>query len=195
MISTEWSALKDRLFFTVENVAVLKGISVPSAHVLCSRYVRRGVFIRLKKNFYVLNSDWAHYGTRELFRISNYLQVPSYISCMTALSYYGITTQVQRNWYESISQRRTMQIECGGARFVYMKIAKQYYTGFSRQEDVFMATPEKAFLDAIYLNSLGRYPLDWDSLDIGRLEAGNLTALMAFFPENVKRRVKEKCRV
>jgi hypothetical protein len=76
-----------------------------------------------------------------------------------------------------------------------MKIAKQYYRGFSRQEDVFMATPEKAFLDAVYLNSLGRYPLDLDSLDIGRLEAGNLTALMAFFPENVKRRVKEKCRV
>ncbi len=195
MISAAWSNLKDRLFFTVEDVADLQGIAITSAHVLCSRYVRRGIFIRVKKNFYVLERNWTHYGIREFFRISNHLRTPSYISCMTALSYYGVTTQVQRNWYENITHRHTVKIEAGGALFCYTKIAPQYYTGFSRLDDVFIATPEKALLDAVYLNSLGRYPLDWTSLDSERLDIHNLTALLAAFPENVKRRVKEKCRI
>jgi len=67
MISAAWSNLNDRLFFTVEDVAELKGIAITSDYVLCSRYVRRGIFIRVKKNFYVLERNWAHYGTREFF--------------------------------------------------------------------------------------------------------------------------------
>ncbi len=39
MMSDVWSNLKDRLFFSVEDVAELKGIAITSAHVLCSRYV------------------------------------------------------------------------------------------------------------------------------------------------------------
>lgn len=195
MILAAWSDLKDRLFFTVEDVAKVRGITITSAHVLCSRYVRRGIFIRMKKNFYVLERNWAHYGTREFFEISNYLRTPSYISCMTALSYYGITTQIQQNWYENMTQRHTLKIEASGALFSYIKIAPQYYMGFSRQDNVFIATPEKALLDAAYLNSLGRYPLDWASIDSGRLDLRNLTALLAAFPENVKRRVKQKCRI
>jgi len=195
MMSDVWSNLKDRLFFSVEDVSELKGITITSAYVLCSRYVRRGIFIRVKKNFYVLERNWTHYGTRDFFKISNHLRTPSYISCMTALSYYGVTTQVQRNWYENITQRHTVKIEAGGALFSYTKIAPQYYTGFFRQDDVFIATPEKALLDAVYLNSLGRYPLDWASLDPERLDIQNLTALLTVFPENVRRRVKEKCRI
>ena len=68
MISAAWSNLKDRLFFTVEDVADLQGIAITSAHVLCSRYVRRGIFIRVKKNFYVLERNWTHYGIREIFQ-------------------------------------------------------------------------------------------------------------------------------
>ena len=90
--------LKNRLFFSTQDVADTYGMTIPSAYVLCSRYVRPGTFIRLKKNLYVLERNWERYGKSEFFQICNFFQVPSYVSCMTALAYYGITTQVQRDW-------------------------------------------------------------------------------------------------
>lgn len=46
--------LEKRLYFTAEDVASLLNIKSESAQVLCSRYVKRGIFVRLKNNFYVL---------------------------------------------------------------------------------------------------------------------------------------------
>lgn len=188
------SELKDRLFFSVQDVANAYGITLESARVLCTRNVRRGVFIRLKKNFYVLERNWDRYGTREFFQISNYLQVPSYISCMTALAFYGVTTQAPQSWYENIAQKRTVSMEAHGTVFMYHKIRQPYFFGFVRHESFFIASREKAFLDAIYLNSLGRYPLDWSSLNLDALDRAKMSELLDPFPEKIKRRIRKACR-
>ena len=88
---------------THHDVAQTLGIKLGSAEVWCSRYVRKGLLTRLKRGLYVKTENLAHMSQTGLFEIANILQVPSYISLMTALSYYGITTQVQRNFLESIS--------------------------------------------------------------------------------------------
>jgi len=192
-MTTEATSLQEKLFFSVQDVASAHGIGLSSAHVLCSRYVRRGVFIRLKRNFYVLERSWERYGKEEFFQICNFLQVPSYISCMTALAFHGITTQVQQGWYENITPRRSVRIEARGVWFRYHKVQPRHYFGFLRQDGFFIATPEKAFLDAVYLNSLGRYPLDWSSQDLDALDRQKLTALVESFPNQVKVRIRQKC--
>ncbi|MCK9196628.1 MAG: hypothetical protein M0P16_06545 [Syntrophales bacterium] len=63
----EWKNLKDYPFFTVADVAAGRSISLPSAHVLCNRYVEKAYFIRLKKNFYVLARNWERYGGEDFF--------------------------------------------------------------------------------------------------------------------------------
>lgn len=98
-------------FFSLEDVAYALGLQPASAAVLCSRYVKKGLLTRLKRGVYVRTEQLAHLGQMDLFRIANFLQVPSYISLMTALSYYGITTQVQRGFFESISMKRTKTFE------------------------------------------------------------------------------------
>ena len=45
------------------------------------------------------------------FIIANIYQVPSYISLMTALDYYEITTQMQRDFIESVILKRTVTKE------------------------------------------------------------------------------------
>jgi len=187
--------LKERLFFTAQDVARAYGITLPSAHVLCTRYVRQGVFIRLKKNFYVLERNWERYGNREFFKIGNFLQVPSYVSCMSALAFYGITTQVQRGWFENITTRRSAKIEAGGVLFLYHKVQPRLYFGFTKQDGVFIASPEKAFLDAAYLHSLGLYPLDWSSLNLDALDKRGLVALLEPFSPQVKERIGKECRI
>ncbi|MFC1857812.1 type IV toxin-antitoxin system AbiEi family antitoxin domain-containing protein [Thermodesulfobacteriota bacterium] len=186
---------KNRLFFTSQDVANANGISPASAHVLCSRYVRKGLFIRVKKNFYILEQNWERYSSREFFQVCNYLQVPSYVSCMTALVYYGITTQVQQDWYENITTRRSVSREALGVCFLYHKINPQYYSGFIKESEFFMALPEKALIDAAYLANLGGSALDWDSMNLDLLKKTQLSKLMAPYPEGVKSKIMSRCSI
>lgn len=172
----------DKSFFSKEEVAHALGISPYSAGVLCSRYVKRGLLTRLKRNFYVTTERLRSLAQDDLFRIANFLQVPSYISLTTALSYHGVTTQAQRNVFESISVKRSKTYEQGGFTFRYLKINPELYTGFKKERGVFMASPEKAVWDSFYLASMGRYPLDTSSLDLAKLDEETVAKLSEIYP-------------
>lgn len=172
----------DKPFFSQEDIAYALGIKLSSAEVLCSRYVTKGLLTRLKRGLYARTETLAHLGQLDLFRIANFLQVPSYISLMTALSYYGLTTQVQRGFFESISIKRTRTFEAREFTFRYTKISPNLYGGFEKKTDIFIALPEKAILDSFYLASLGRYALDVPSLDLTKINEQRLSELATDYP-------------
>lgn len=107
---------------------------------------------------------------QDFLRVSNFLQVPSDVSFTTALSLYEITTQVQRDFFESDSLRRSISYKIRGTIFNYYKIQKMYYFDFMKKEDIFIATGEKAFIDSIYLYSFGKYKMDFSAIDLERLD-------------------------
>ena len=84
-----------KLYFGYEEIARVLGISPASARVSASRYVRQGLLVRVKRNMYVLREVWNTAGVAEKFLLVNMGQMPSYISLMTALEYYELTTQMQ----------------------------------------------------------------------------------------------------
>ena len=185
--------LAQRLYFTTEDVAETLNIKKESARVQCTRYVKQGIFIRLKNNFYVLDQRWQNFSSDNLFQIANFLQVPSYISFMTALSIHEVTTQVQRAFIESACLKRSVRFEVRGTAFNYYKIKKEYYFGFFKKEEIFIATPEKAFADAVYLYSFGKYPLDFDSIDIGKLDETKLKKVISVYPQKTRRIAEKIC--
>lgn len=187
--------LGEKLFFTVNDVERIFGITHPSAWVLCSRYVKEGLFIRLKNNFYVLDINWDKLTLKDFFRISNFTQTPSYISFLTALSYYGVTTQVQRHFFESTSSKRSKTINAKNSTFNFYRINKKLYFGFLKEEDFFIATPEKAFADALYFFSLGRYSLDFASLDLSKINKKKLVDIIEVFPAGTQNIYKRICRI
>jgi len=190
-----WRFLKKSLFFTTEDVAGQFGITRASAHVLCSRQVKNGAFIRLRKDFYVLAERWPYLDRQDFMNIANYLQVPSYISCTTALVYHGLTTQTPRGWYESVALKRSIRYSAGEVTFSYFKLKKDCYFGFTKIGSFFMARAEKAFLDACHLCAYNRYALDWSALDMDRLDKKVLQTLMAPFPERTQNLVRKICRI
>lgn len=190
----ELEKLRNRLFFTSGDVAEAFNIKAESAWVTCSRYVRGGIFIRLKNNFYVLAENWRNVSGEGLFRIANYLQVPSYISLMSALSYYEVTTQVQRGFVESAGKRRSVKFKAGGAEFDFYKLDKRCYFGFERKNGIFMASKEKAFVDAVYLYSFGKYKIDTASLDINKLDTGKIRQILKAFPQKTIAAAKKLCK-
>lgn len=160
----------NKLYFTYQDVAKILFISEDSARVLCARYVKQKYLIRLKRNFYILKERWDNITPNQRFELANILQVPSYISLMTALSFYEYTTQVQQKFVESISLYRTFTKDIEGIVFNYSKIKKDLYFGFSKKNKIFIASPEKALIDSLYLSYLGKYNLDLSSLNLEKID-------------------------
>jgi predicted transcriptional regulator of viral defense system len=171
-----------KFYFGYQDIARALGISAASAKVSASRYVKFGVLVRIKRNMYVRREVWNAAGREQKFMIANLGQIPSYISLMTALDYYEITTQVQRDFFESIAVKRTKEIHVDDNLFRYSKVTGALYFGFKKEKDFFIATPEKALLDAFYLMSHGRYALDISAVDAEKLDAEQIRRLSKEFP-------------
>jgi len=177
----------DKLYFGYEDLARALGIEPASVRVSASRYVKQGLLLRIKRNLYVRRDIWISAGQLEKFKIANMGLVPSYISLATALYYYGVTTQVQRNFFESIAIRKTKEISINTDLFRYTKISVNLYSGFVKEKGIFIATPEKAILDAFYLMSYGRYALDVSALDAAKLDYAKIKRLAGAFPPKTRK--------
>ena len=176
-------------YFNLRDLSRVLNINLPSAKVTASRYVKAGLIIRLKRDLYVLAERWPYLSLEEKFRFANLIQAPSYVSLMTALSYYEISTQIQRDFIESIALKRTKQVTVQETVFNYSKIKPALYFGFVRKENFFIAEPEKALLDALYLMSLKRYTLDLASIDFSKFDIQKIEQFSEPFPPVVKKMV------
>jgi predicted transcriptional regulator of viral defense system len=179
-----------KFYFGYEDISRAFGISPASAKITASRYTKQGILLRMKKNMYVMREVWDAAGREDKLLLANLGQVPSYISLMTALDYYEITTQMQRDFFESVAVKRSKEIHMNNSVFRYVKLAGNLYNGFKKEKDFFIATPEKAFLDACYLMSYGRYSLDFSSLDTNKLDQTEIERLSHQFPLKTKKMLK-----
>jgi predicted transcriptional regulator of viral defense system len=187
--------LNEKSYFTAEDVADALNIKYSSSLVACNRYTNKGLFVRVKRNVYVMEAAWQNYSIKDLLKISNIIQVPSYISLTTALSFYGITTQIQRNYFESVSLKRSVDCNVKDVLFTYYKLKKQYYCDFVKDGDIFIATKEKAFLDIVYLNSFGKYSADFNAIGTDKFDIKKIKKLYTLYPDRTKRAIEEKCRI
>lgn len=190
MVYTKLASIK-RLYFGYEEIARVLGITLRSAAVSANRYARQGLLVRIRRNLYTLSEKWKGIGREELFELAGLIQAPSYVSLTTALSYYDMTTQVQQGFVESIALKRTKKIDVKGSIFNYCKIDKKLYFGFRRERGFFIASPEKALLDAVYLMSLNRYSLDMAAIESGKLNTASIAAMAKKFPLKTRQALKE----
>jgi len=179
-----------KFYFGYEELARTLDIGSASARVTASRYVKMGLLVRIKRNLYVLREAWEAATKENKFIVANLGQTPSYISLMTALDYHDITTQMQRNFFESIAIQRTKTISVNGTVFRYSKISQDLYFGFKKMDGFFIACPEKALLDALYLASFGRYAFDFPSLALEKINRLKIEELGRNYPKRVINRLR-----
>jgi predicted transcriptional regulator of viral defense system len=109
--------------------------------VTASRYAKKGLLLRIRKNMYVLRESWIAAEKEEKFLLANLAQTPSYISLATALDFYEVTTQIQRNFFESVALKRTKRIDVNGNIFRYTRIRNRLYHGFKKEKGGFYRYP------------------------------------------------------
>ncbi|MBU2445076.1 MAG: hypothetical protein KJ666_05820 [Bacteroidetes bacterium] len=178
--------LTEKILLAIDDIAKLLSISRESAKVTASRYVTAGFFVRLKRDLYIPTEKFNRLKEEEVFRIANLIQVPSYISLTTALSYYNISAQQQQNFIESIQIKRTKTVKAKNIEFVYTKIKKEMYTGFELLNDFFIALPEKAIADAVYLTAMSRYNCDFDAIDFKKVKKNKIEQFINTTNKRVK---------
>jgi len=127
-----------------------------------NRWCAKGMIIKLKRGVYILNESDRKINPGSQF-IANQLYGPSYISLEFALNFYGLIPERVSD-ITSVTTKKTMAIKNDLGVFIYQHIQPDAFRGFKAlKEDseltVFIAEPEKAVVDFIYLN-LDNMPVD-----------------------------------
>lgn len=169
-------------FLSIEKIALALDITIDSARVTASRYVKSGLLLRPARDLYVLKSRLADLSKDEKMQLANLIQPSSYISFMTALSYYEISTQMQQNYFESSALIRSKNKDVEDLKFRYFRIQRKLYFGFEKINNIFIAKPEKALADSLYMMSLGRYSLDISSLSFKSINNDKLDSVLKRYP-------------
>ncbi len=127
-----------------------------------NRWVTKGYLISWRKGIYSF-STWENPGavSPNPFYLANFLYEPSYISVESALSFYGMIPE-KVSAVTSVTTKKTLALKSRHGRFTYQHVKESAFRGFVRKKaesgvSFFVAEPEKAVLDFIYLN-LAKFP-------------------------------------
>ena len=100
--------------------------------------------LRVERGIYCLT------GT-SIYTVASAIISPSYVSLLSAYSFYNLTTQIPTE-IQVMSSYQHPSIYFDGYRIRFIRMARERMFGFSRIDGVMIADPEKAIIDSIYLN-------------------------------------------
>lgn len=134
--------------FSLADVSKITG-SRDYSKKLLSRLIKKGVVKRIMRDKYSF-----HEKIGDAFLMAPFLYSPSYISCASALSYYGLITQIPTSVFLMTSKRpKIIKTE---TTIIYHKT--KHFFGFRQTElngfKIPIAEPEKAFIDSIKIHPL-----------------------------------------
>lgn len=148
--------------FTVKQASAMLGKSPSYA----SRLLRKSAYFgRVERGRYFIASK------NDVFVIASHILYPSYVTMRSAFRFYNITTQ-QPAAIDVAATGRHAVLESGGYRIVFRTVRKELMFGYCDVNGALVASPEKAFLDSLYLErSASLLGEEFDrALSIGRLD-------------------------
>lgn len=130
---------------------------------MMSYYVKKGELRRLRRGVYAKDQ----YNRWEL---ANKVFIPSYVSFQTVLEKEGVVFQQDSVVHSASYLTRRVEVDDNG--FSYHRLSESILLndrGVEKQEQINVASKERAFLDCLYLYGDMHFdnlkPLDWERLD------------------------------
>lgn len=148
--------------------------------VVLHRLVREGVLTRMRRGIYrvsIHSVEGAH--------LANLLYTPSYLSFESALSRYGILSQIPYAMTLATT-RRSKKMTLDGTAVEYRQLREDLFFGHRLEKGLDIAEPEKALLDALYLVKRGKLSLALEELDLSGLSLKKLDSYGSRFPRYVQ---------
>jgi predicted transcriptional regulator of viral defense system len=143
------------------------------------RWVKSGKIHQLRRGVYMLSAPYQKQKPHP-FLVANILQKPSYVSLQSALSFYGMIPEIVTET-TSVTTVRNERLSTHLGVFEFRYINKNYFGGYNfldlGGQQAFIATPEKAILDLIYLQPGGDDPAFISELRLQNLDNLNIDEL------------------
>ncbi len=153
--------------------------------VALHRLVREGVLTRMRRGIYRVSLNSV-----EGALLANLLYTPSYLSFESALSRFGILSQVPYT-ITLATTRRSKKMTLDGTAVEYRQLREDLYFGHRLEKGLDIAEPEKALLDALYLVKRGKLSLALDELDLSGLSLRKSNSYGSRFPRYVQAALAE----
>lgn len=139
-----------------------------------SRWTASEKILQLRRGLYMLAEPYRQMDPHP-FLIANNIVSPSYVSLQSALAYYDLITESVPEVNSITSRRRSKRITTQYGTFNYRHIQSDLFFGYhllevAEEQYVYIAKPEKALLDLIYLTPRGNEVVFLESLRLQNLE-------------------------
>jgi len=174
----------DKPYFSPADLEKILGQKRPALYVTLNRLVKYGVLVRLRRGVYQVALR-----APDLARIANQLVYPSYLSFESALSRYGILSQVPYA-LTFATPHRSRRLTLGDTVVEFHQLKRELFFGYTLEGGLYVAEPEKALLDQLYMVTRGLASLALDELDLSPLDPERLRAYAALFPAEVQAAVR-----
>jgi len=134
--------------FTTKDVSLLWNESnVDFVRKKIFRYLKSGKMYSVRKGIYAKDKNY------EKYELATKIFTPSYVSFETVLAKAGIIFQFYGQIF--VASYLTRELTIGGRTYSFKKIKDPVLTnrtGIEVKDNYFIASPERAFLDVVYLN-------------------------------------------
>jgi len=167
-------------------------VSAAQVRLQLSRWVKAGRLLKLRRGLYALAPVWQKAEPPHPFLIANALQRGSYVSLQSALAFHGVIPE-HVPVVTSVGPRRPEAVRNKLGAFQFNHLGDGLLFGYKRLEVAprqfaFVAGPEKALLDLVYLTAGADSPAFFRELRLQNPDAMSMQALL----ELAKRSGKSK---
>lgn len=167
-------------FYKMADLLKLSGLSYHSCRVTVSRLVKKGLLVKLGKELF--GSALVVFTPEEAICQAYF---PSYISCEYVLSRHGVMDQMPYV-YTVMTTRRNKRTTVGKAEVSYEHLRQNLFWGYVPEGEAFVAEPEKALLDWIYLRrEMNLDEVHWEEIDLQKLNS-----YAKKFPKEVQKKIR-----
>ncbi|MBI4377665.1 MAG: hypothetical protein HY578_01065 [Nitrospinae bacterium] len=188
MKTIEFIKVLERLnkpFYTISDIEKITGLSRGSLYVTLKRLVDKEVLERIGTGIYRVFTVAS-----SIEKAASSLYMPNYLSFESALSQYGILTLIPYT-LTFATTRKTRRYTIEGRDVEFRQLKKDLFWGYEIKGGIYIAKPEKAFLDLVYFASRGKTSIDLDEVNLAKFSKSNLRKFSKKFPEYTKRYLDE----
>lgn len=157
---------KNMNIFSILEFTKIFSVSTKTAQIYLHRQFQKKFFTKLRNGLYILSENIPNE-----MEIANRLYQPSYVSFEYALSFYQLISESVYT-ITSATTKATRKFECLEKIFLYHRIKKKYFNGYTaikiEGRNILIATPEKALVDYLYFVYLDKKKL-FDRLSLKKI--------------------------
>ncbi len=167
-------------FYTIPDLEKITNLPRNSLYVALKRWETGEIIERVSQGIYIPMG-----ANVSLENVAAQLYIPNYLSFESALAKYGVLNLIPYT-ITFATTRKTKKYTLQKQEIEFRQISSELFFGYEMRNGIYIASPEKAFLDQVYFTTRGKATLDFDELDIKKLSIKTLNELSRKFPAYVR---------